>query len=753
MHSFGMRIVGVWSSFATATILSFGPASIAAAEQSSTSSVGLEEIIVTATKRQENLQVVPIAVSAFSSELVQETRIQNFSDLATLVPGASFVTISGASGSQVQLRGQIATDDGPGFDTPVGIFVDDIYYGSVASFQPDFFDIEQLAVLRGPQGTTFGRNTVGGALQVVSKKPEPGAADAEVSLAVGNRSRFESDGFVNLPLSDTLTTRLAYSLRTVDGDIHNLVNDTYVRAKNTGSARGAFLWQPTDSLDVLTSVTYTHETGNGEGPIVTGEGALVAQLARPIDSGVTLIDDDGRRERDIWNAFVRADWDMGWATLTSISGYRSLDSYYREDNDGTPLENQSPMKADLNDERQFSQELRLTSPDGERLQWIAGIYLLDLDVYRAENYTFGGVPPYYMDVLAGGARQHVFISGRTETKSVAPFGEVKWNLTDAFSIAGGLRYTYDSKDQETDQVNLTTPGGSTVFFGLPKHVKADANWDAWTPRLSLNYQLSPDVFLYGSAAKGFKSGGFNYAAPTVEQAVNPILPEETWSYEVGAKTDWLGGALRANVAFYKAITSDLQVRSIVGTVVQINNAGEATTEGAEVELTARPTDQLTLGLNFAYTNAEFTDYAGCAGTAAAPIDCTGNKIPLVPEQTWTLSAKYDWPLESGANLSLRGEGYWSSKYELHVLNNLDMPVKQTDRKNILDVFATYESAEDKWDVQLWARNLLDERSVRYAFNAYWYMLTAAEVASGLNQGYMNIVSEGRSYGATLTFRF
>ena len=711
---------------------------------------GLEEIIVTATKRSESIQAVPIAVSAFSGEQLAASRITSLGDLAAAVPGPTFVPISGSSGSQIQIRGQYASDDAPAFDTPVGVFIDDIYYGSVASFYPDFYDVEQIAVLRGPQGTTFGRNTVGGALQVISARPSiVDGLSGNLSLTLRDPTGVESEGHRNMPLSSMSALRVAYSFKDYDGYRRNVTTGNDLNDKRAKSGRVSLLLQPSDSLDILTSVSYTKEDSLGDGPLLIGQGGLVASLeAQRTDQDQTFVDDDGVTDREILNSFLRLDWQTSLGTLTSITGYRSLDALYREDIDGSPVPI-APNKIDVNEEDQVSQEFRLTSDSGGKLEWIAGLYYLDQSVFRSETYTFGGLAPWLINTLTGGVLNRVQISGDIKTESIAPFGEAKWRFTDQWALSVGARYTYDKKQNRTQQQNLTTPGASTIFFGLPKDVSAEENWDAWTPRVVLEFQPTEDVFLYANASRGFKSGGYNYAAPTVAQAQTPLLPEESMSYEIGAKTYTFDRRVKANLAVYHATTEDLQVRSLVGTALQSNNAGEARVQGAELELEVKPLEDFSIGGNFAYTDAEYTSYKGCAPA----VDCTGNRIPFTPLHSTNAWTQYRWGFANEASLTLRAEGKWASKYELHPQSIL-IARNMTAQRDIVNAFLTYEAPAGRWSVRAWSRNLLDKQYVAFATNYFFYLLTTTEAtAGGLTEVDRATVNQARSYGITLNYRF
>ncbi|MDQ0466904.1 iron complex outermembrane receptor protein [Caulobacter ginsengisoli] len=728
-----------------ALVMGLGLPALAADAEPKPADATVSEVIVTATKREEALSKVPVAVSAYSGDQIQAERITNFDSLSSAAPGPTFVPISGASGSQVQMRGLYASDDSPAFDTPVGVFIDDVYYGSVASFYPDFFDVQQIAVLRGPQGTTFGRNTVGGALQITSNKPSFDGFSGVTNLTVRNFNGLEGDGYFNAAFSDSLAGRFAFGFKDVDGYQHNITNDTNLNDKKVWSARASLRFRPTDDLDVLASLTYTHEDSNGDGPVLYGQGALIASLkAISNDPHDVFVDDDGQTKRNVYNGFIRVDWDNPLGTFTSISAYRRLNSLYVEDIDGSPLRI-APDKDDHNREKQFSQEFRLTSPSGQPLEWIAGLYFLKQSTFRSETYTFGGLGPWRINTLTAGATQRPTISGDIDTFSYAPFAELKWNINDQWALTFGARYTHDEKK------NHTVQGPASVFFGAAKDVKSEETWNAVTPRAILAFKPNEDLFFYASASTGFKSGGYNYAAATVIQATTPLLPEKNVTYELGAKTFFFDRRLSVNLALYKSNTKDLQVRSLVGATLMSTNAGEAETKGLELEVAAKPFDGANIGFNYAYTDATYASFKGCA---AGGVDCTGNQIPFTPRNALNVFAQYTWDLDSGGSFTARVEDRWASHYELTPQNNLFLIRDKTARNGWINAFLTYEPAEGNWKVQAWGRNLADKTAVTFGTNYFFYLLTNTEATvGGLTEADRTSVTEPRTYGVTLTYRF
>jgi iron complex outermembrane recepter protein len=707
---------------------------------------GEQDIVVTATRREANLQNVPLAVSALSGDRIRNTRVTDFASLTATVPGPTFIPVSGSSGSQIQIRGQVATDDSPGFDTPVAMFIDDIYYSSVASFYPDFFDIEQVAVLRGPQGTTFGRNTVGGAIQVTSRKPQFGETSGSTDVTIRNYNGLESQGFLNIPLGDRLAWRGAYSVKNVDGYQHNRITGNDLNNKKVYSLRGSLRAEPTDTLELLLSGSYTHDSSNGDGAVLYGQGALIASLkAISDDPHDTFSDDDGKNDRDIYAAFLRADLDTSLGQLTSITSYRRLSATYREDIDGSPLTLASPDKVDTNREKQFSQEIRLTSPSNVPVEYVAGLYYLNQKVYRSEQYNFQGDPGYYLTRLTGGVRQSPLVSGDNKTISFAAFAEGKWNVTDQLALTGGIRWTHDNKKSHI------VHSVSSALIGPALDVRAKANFSAFTPRAIVEYKPVEDVMLYGSVSKGWKSGGFPYAAPTVAQSTTPLKPEKSTSYELGAKTRFLDRKVTLNVAAFLADTKDLQVRGLVGTTLIFQNAGKARTKGVEVELSTTPVDGLNLGGTYAYVDSYYRDFQGCSAGGA---DCSGNQRPFTPKNTLTLFGQYRWDMPSlNGSITVRAEDRWASTYQfLSPLNDVQS-ASRSAQKNFANAFVTYAHADGKWSVQAWSRNIFNKTAVTFGTNYFFYLLTNAEFNSGLRNADRTSVTEPRTYGLTFHYAF
>ncbi len=743
-------------------LLSPDPAQAQAAQPSTapppgatTAPAEASEIIVTATRRQEALSHVPIAVTALSGQLVKETHIGNFVDLPAMVPGATFVSTKGPSTANLQIRGQTTTNDAPALELPVAVFVDDIYYGTLASFDADFFDINQIAVLRGPQGTTFGRNVVGGALQITSNMPKIGQTNGETNLTaetytgsgVPDSPGFETQGFFNLALGDTAAARLAYSVKDVGGYMHNYVTGHNLSDQKSFAVRPTFLWRPTDALRLQAMLSYIHEDEAAAGYHFFGQGAVVAAAqARSTSPWASFQDVDGTNKRDIFAAQFRADWSRSFGDLTSITSYRSLDARYVDDGDSGPLPaNNNSINASR--EFEFSQEFRLTSPSGRRLEYVAGLYYGFENLKKAITFGFNGtLPGSFLGVLTAGALQNQTAVGDAHVLTVAPFAEGKFHFTDQVALTVGGRVTYEDKKNYTDHI------GASAFYGAAFNAEGmEHEWTAFTPRAILEYKPFSNVLTYASVSTGFKGGGWSLTSTSAAKAVVPLKPERSISYELGAKVQLFDHRLSLNTAIYQADTKDLQVRSLVGPVLTDTNAGSERVRGVEVETTWTPFHNAQVGINYAYTEAIYTQFRGCA---AGGVSCSGNTVPFVPKNDAHVFAQYRWDLGSMGDLTAHADAEWSGHAQVSPVN-IAQPIAKnfTEKRGLVNGSLIYEPVGGKWKVQVWGKNLTNTGFMTAPSNYYFYYLSVAEFGAGLREVDRGTVNPPRQVGVTLTYKF
>jgi iron complex outermembrane receptor protein len=732
----------------------FAAEAAAPAGASTAAAPEVTEVIVTATRREEALSKVPVAVTAVTGEQVKAQHVTNFADVPALVPGANFVSTKGQSTANVMIRGQSTTNDAPALELPVAIFMDDIYYGTLASFDADFFDIGQLAVLRGPQGTTFGRNVVGGALQITSNKPTLGEMYGEVNATVETYNRhkssgFETQGFVNLPINEHAAARIAYSGKDVDGYMYNVLTGNNLSDQKSYAIRPSVLVELTPDLKLNAFVQYNHENMFSSGYQFFGQGSVVAKYKAISDSAWDIFqNEDGRTRRDIFASQVRLDWNNPLGVLTSLTSYRTLDSYYRDDGDSGPLlANTNSVNASK--EFQFSQEFRLTSPGGQKLEYVAGFYYSFENLRKQISFGFNGtLPGSFLGVLTKGTLQNEIVTGDAHVNSIAPFAEAKYHFTDQLALTVGARYTIEDKNGYTRHAN------GSVFYGAPFDVKFSHTWKSFTPRAILEYTIQPGMLVYGSVSTGFKGGGWSLTSTSPAAAVTPLQPEKSTSYEVGTKLNLFDRRLSLNVAAYQADTKNLQVRSLVGPVLTDTNAGKERVKGVEVEAVAHPVPELGLGVNYAYTDAKYQSFKGCA---AGGVDCTGYRVPFVPKHDVKVFVDYKMDLGETGVILFHADDHFAGVTEVSPTNYIGggqpLAATHTKKRGILNASLAYQPNDGKWRVQLWAKNLTNKWYMAAPSNYYFYFVSAAEFGAGAKEVDRGVINPPRQVGATLTYKF
>ena len=555
---------------------------------------------MTAQKREQGLQDVPIAVEAFSAQQITNLSAQDIGDLGTFTPN---VTISKAANQpNYAIRG-IGTDDfGIGADPAVGVYQDGVYIGRSGGSKVAFNDLARVEILNGPQGTLFGRNAAAGAIQYISNKPDE-ELYGWARGTVGNYDRYQVDGVANIPLADNLFFRAGLLWNQRDGWIDNVYNGNDLARQGNRSIVTQLRWLPTDRLDTILRLEFdqTDEDSRVRSSAVWG----------PRDNGAgfnkVASDSDLSEKRNLWGASWHVTYDMDWATLTSISSYRYFNSKNPEEKDGSA--ELYYFFNDLNKEKndQFGQEFRLDGEMGSRFRWtagvnayyeharqISGIHLTpqSVDKLIAEgeigvpyDALVPGVPidiaflvfpdPFNERTVTSGAqaleddiayREQIRINAKY--KSYAGFADVTYDLTDTLALTGGLRYTYDDKkfgryvkfndyvvafafttETRIDANGNYDPDGNLGFL------QSDKDWSKLTPRVVLEWQAQEEVMLYASYTEGYKAGGFNSAG---EIFAPPFDPEEVANYELGMKSSWLDNTLRVNTALFSYAYDNLQ---------------------------------------------------------------------------------------------------------------------------------------------------------------------------------------------------
>ncbi|MBS0398457.1 MAG: TonB-dependent receptor [Proteobacteria bacterium] len=638
----------------------------------------LAEIVVTAQRREESLQNVPISISAFTASDLEKSNITQARDYLMMSPNVSFsddgqtgnrsIRISIRGVSNVSL-GEIASPNA------LGYYIDEFNVGSVASntINPGLLDVERVEVLRGPQGTYFGRNSTGGAINITTKLPDRHWF-AELGGKVGNFGTWGGHGIVNVPLSDTFFLRGVLNYESSTGLVKNIIptgtpNSGYDQTDARLSAR----WLITDNFTADFSYSYSNDTEGFDGDVNTGvldldTMSIEGPTFRPISDGLPYYPQNQRlvaHGTPEWNrnglqlANLRLTYDFGGFTLKSITGQiRTRNSRMFDQDVVSPdtINRRNEWHADST-----SQEFRLQSKSGNALDWVVGaLYARDKNerynrIYLGTEFTYTypdtgetvGLAPPFPD-LAINENNSSFTN-----KSAALYGEVTWHFTDAWAFTAGGRYTHDKID------NTLT---GLIAFGSPQpDLAGSSSFNDFSPRAVLTYKLSPDVNFYASIARGYKAGGNNLNG-SLPQHVRPFAPEKAWNYEVGFKSEfWDHRALLNGSVFYMK-WSDLQSdviylidpTDISSAVSLTESAANATSKGIDLEARFRPIEPLTLGFTLGYLDATFGKFPN-AVVYSNEVDLSGRQLPQSPR--WTGNASAEWSKEVSDSFS------WYARFE------------------------------------------------------------------------------------------
>jgi iron complex outermembrane receptor protein len=724
-----MKKLAVFSAQAAAACAAsmFAVPAVLAQDAPSAKAGGLEEITVTARRREESLQDVPIALSAFSAERILNAGAPDITWLQQTTPNLTLQVARGSNSTLIAfIRGIGQQDPLWGFEPGVGLYVDDVYVARPQGAVLDIYDIERLEVLRGPQGTLYGRNTIGGAIKYVTKSLGNEAyLDTKLTLGTYAQHDFLASGV--LPLGDTLSIGGSAAIYRRDGYGENQFTGTQNHyAKSVDAFRMSAEWNPTDSLSFRLAGDYVEDNsdakhGHREAP---GLGLAAGEVVLPdvFDTRGGIGDDNRVRNQGL---SLTAAWELTDAiTLKSITAYREGQTNTLIDFDTSPAP--ALDVPGFYEDDQVTQEVQFLY-EGERLRGVAGLYYLD--AHAAGKF----------DTIVGLLNLTIATSGFVDTTSYAAYADFSYDFTDKLSASLGGRYTSDEKEGGVYRQNFT--GLYSPLFGnnaaVPGLVRSDytndRTFDQFTPRASVSYEFTETFTTYASYSEGFKSGGFDMRGDVVltPDTVNGYDPETVQSYEVGAKGTLFDDRLSYNFAAFYADYSDQQITrqqpTVTGSIASfVDNAGASTIQGVELEGTVQFTDRLSLNYGVGWTDAEFDKYetfqvitnpAPPPATLTVPVDLSDTAVfQNTPEWNGNLALNYAQPLQNGwgSLLATLSGSYRDSYYMFEFPNPL---IDQNDAYTLVDASIAWTSANDKLRFQLLGRNLTDEE---YKIGGYYF---------------------------------
>ena len=685
-------------------------------------------MIVTARRREESLQRVPVSITSLSAQDIQARSVSNLLELSQFIPNV--VAAGGGTGpsfGNYAIRGvgtvRSAIEDEP----PVALYIDGVYQGFADGALLEVVEPKRVEVLRGPQGTLFGKNALGGAVQYITQEPLD-HYDGQIRATYGSYNRISVTGFVDIPVSDKLLTRVTAAVLTRDGTVRSLADGKDVGNINTRFLSADVTWKPTDSFSLRVSADYTTYDTRGDGNVILSvdptDSGYKRYLAIGIDLSKYLTGDpytnyatrDVFRRQKVGGVAATANLTLtDWLDLKSISAYRENTLSDSIDRDATPFSYFEQYET--RHHRQFSEELQLIG-SLPRLKWIVGAYLFDIVPSNSRQRVEGLDVPNTLP-------RNEFVKIHSTSKAI--FGEGTYNLTDRFSLTAGGRYTSEYKRTyaTTDNGRPTAP----LTVGQNK-----GNFTNFSPRVVLQAQWTPTFMTYASWSKGFRSGGFNdrYDVSLPNDGFSPYDAETMTNYEAGLRADLFSRRLRTNLTYFHADYTDLQLTAFFpGTATTFTqNVGAAKMDGVELEGAAAVTDALRLNFGAGYLNARYTDIGTAQGITL------DSELARAPRWSYTVGAQYDYRFGNDAGLSFRADyGYKSHQQEA----STDAATIYQPAYALLNARVTFTPPGSKLSFAVYGTNLTDR--------AY---LVVGNNQRGLGQGVYGNPREG---GVTLTAKF
>lgn len=670
----------------------------------------LDELVITARKREENLQDVPIAVTGIGGDQLRDEQITDLSEIALQVPSFTFQSQNSLE-SEMFIRGVGSVRlNGATADPSIGTFLNEVYVGRRGAATPPIFDLARVEVLRGPQGTLFGKNIVGGAINLITATPQQ-EFDAGGSISLGNYSSVLAEGFVTGPVTDTVAARLALFREEHDGYAKNIITGQDLEDKDSTAARLSVNWDVSEDIFVSIIADYSKDTGGGpsrhavDDPTSPGFGFITPNV--PANPRVNVSPYDQYADRDTAGLTGRLEWDIGDLSLTYLTAYRYGlgDGRWTQAGAGSPPSITDSTLTQHELYQGVTQELRLSSSPDQRFRWIAGLYYLDENVKRVSQNTatsfLPGGPGSTRDTLDG---DNIFL-GYSDTASYAAFGEVEYDILPSLTLTVGGRYTNDQKDLDTSAVILDLGQPGDLYSPAPLQeaysVVLSKDWSEFTPKVALNWEMNENALVYASYASGYKGGGWQGATANTIAASTPYDPESAATYEVGLKAEWFNNRLRTNFAAFYTDFTDLQVELLddVNLTLVVANAADATIKGLEYEVRVLPTNWLTLFAAGSFLETEYKDYID----PLRNIDYSGNKLQRTPDYQFTIGADIDHRLTDNLNFiaalnySYQDQIFWGP-----------------DNRNIEGGYGLLNgrlgiaAADGRWTFSLWGKNMTDE---------------------------------------------
>jgi iron complex outermembrane receptor protein len=674
------------------------------AAQSDGESVSLQAVTVTATRRAESLQKVPVAVSVVDGEQLERDNRNGVASIVQQVPSLNFRTGASNKDTSLFIRGVGTISTSPGVEPTVATVIDGVVYGRPGQATLDLLDLERIEVLRGPQGTLFGKNASAGVLNIVTKAPTEethGYIDQSYYSGNESRTRFGIGGSL---IPDTLKGSLTTLFGSYDGNVDNRANGHEVNGYNRKGIRGKLVFTPNDDLTLTLAADYMQSHDDAPNGVVSK--ALTpgfASALAPLDASNhsrDIVSDYRSHVEDINKGLsAQLDWNLGDYTLTSITAWRGWDNTQWQDGDRLATVSTAfpgtEDKGDLSYD-QYSQELRLASPKGEFVEYVGGLFYMhgkDEETYRRSLVTPTGLQRGVADYT-------------TTSDSYSVFGETTLNFTSRLRGIAGLRWTHD--DLEYDHRRAST--SATTVSGIQPATRSSGSVDedGWSGRLGVQYDLSDDVMAYVTYSRGYKGPAYNVFFNMQPRDTDALKPETSNTWEAGIKASAWDNRLTTNLAVFHSDYDNYQANffdTVAGQVVtRLINAGSVSTEGVELDYALQATPNLKLSGALAYTKARIDQFS-CPAGAAASCNVDGKTLPYSPDWKSYVRADYSIPLANGLDVELGTDYSWQSEVQYDISQNPDTRQGAYGIWNASIALADYNNG---WRVALLGKNLADK---------------------------------------------
>ncbi len=696
----------------------------------------LEEITVTARKRVESLDDVPISVSVTSGEKLDRMSIRRLEELSAFTPNLQIN--ENATQQSVTIRG-IGSGANQAFEQSVGTYIDGVYFGRGRSARNPFFDVERVEVLKGPQGILFGKNTIAGAINVITRKPSEEMEGYIAGEYFTETDQWGITGVLSGPLSDSLSGRIAANYQSASGYIDNSYAGGDEPNREEYMLRGTFVWDATERLAVTLKGEVSSYDVDGRNAQMVAAGPLAGLYAATDPAFETELDynnatpGDDFDNTDTGNVTLTLDYEVNDSlTLTSITSYVEYDFTNNIPAEFAPVPEYAEQ-SNKQEHDQFSEELRVhfVSADS-RFEFLGGLYYQTENLSIEESFNFN-----FSSLIAAGVQlfpldSSVITFYDQDTESFAAFGEGTVNIVDRLRLSVGLRYTDDEKEVDKELLiaalgtQTRAPGQepfARIIGRIPHAYNLDRNDTDLSPSAGLQFDLTDEAMIYATYSEGFKSGGFDAQNVGGALELAAFDPEEVEAWETGGKFTLLGGAAKLNIAYFNNQYKDLQVAAWNGFAFIVENAASATSQGVEADGQWRITENFTIGGAIAWLDAEYDDFPGAVCTAPQQTafaatgrpagqcnqDLSGKDLQFSPEIAGNVNAEYSAPV-GNYRLTLQGDVNFTGSY--HTALDLD-PLARQDGFAKLNARVELAAGDDRWSVALVGKNLTDKKTTTW----------------------------------------